>query len=455
MPPMARQPRPVPMVAHVTPDAVAVLLGVGVVRDGRWILSGVDWTIRPGERWVVLGPNGSGKTTLLEILSTYLYPSAGSVTILGERHGHTDVRLLRRRIGYASAHLARMLDTRLTALEAVVTARTAALHPGWDRFTLADVRRARDLLRSVGSEQFAGHMLGTLSEGERQRVQIARALMSRPELLLLDEVSAGLDLGARERIVRRLAALAADPASPVIVFVTHHVEEIPRHFTHALLLREGRPFELGPIDEALTEASLSGCFGLPVTLERRGGRFAARGADRHPGDSGRRSDTEPRRRVVVGADGRAKALRPIPPRRRIAALDAGLDAFGAGEYFEAHELLEPAWMGARDPLERDLYQGLIKVAAAGVHAWRRNPQGVRKNLEGARQRLAAVASDPALAGAVAQSDPLGPRRSPAALRSALARVDVAATLRWVEDALSRPSALPDPGDFRRAIRHGG
>ena len=454
MPPMARLQRPVPVDAHVTPDAVAVLSGVGVVRDGRWILSGIDWTVRPGERWVVLGPNGSGKTTLLEILSTYLYPSAGTVTILGERHGHTDVRLLRRRIGYASAHLARMLDNRLTALEAVVTARTAALHPWWDRFTPADVRRARDLLRGVGSEQFAGHTLGTLSEGERQRVQIARALMSRPELLLLDEVSAGLDLGARERLVRRLSALAADPASPVIVFVTHHVEEIPRHFTHALLLREGRPFALGPINEALTEATLSGCFELPITLERRGGRFVARGVDRRPAADGRRSDAEPRR-VVVGADGRAKALRPIPPRRRIAALDAGLSAFAAGEYFEAHELLEPAWMGTRDPVERDLYQGLIKLAAAGVHAWRRNPQGVRKNLEGARLRLAAVASAPALAGAAAPSDPPGARRSPAALGSALARVDVAATLRWVEDALSRPSGLPGPRDFRRAIRRRG
>jgi iron complex transport system ATP-binding protein len=421
---------------------------VGVVRDGRWILSGVDWTVRSGERWVVLGPNGSGKTTLLEILSTYLYPSAGTVTVLGERHGHTDVRLLRRRIGYASAHLARMLDNRLTALEAVVTARTAALHPGWDQFASADVRRARSLLRSVGSEQFAGHTLGTLSEGERQRVQIARALMSRPELLLLDEVSAGLDLGARERLVRRLTALAADPASPVIVFVTHHVEEIPRHFTHALLLREGRPFALGPIDEALTEASLSGCFGLPITLERRGGRFVARGVDR-------RSDRDLGRRVVVGPDGRAKALRPIPPPRRIAALDAGLDALVAGEYFEAHELLEPAWMGTRDPVERDLYQGLIKLAAAGVHAWRRNPEGVRKNLEGARLRLAAVASDPALPGAAAPSDPRGRRRSPATLGAALARVDVAATLRWVEAALSRPSGLPGPRDFGRAIRPGG
>jgi hypothetical protein len=133
-------------------------------------------------------------------------------------------------------------------------------------------------------------------------------------------------------------------------------------------------------------------------------------------------------------------------------LDAGLDAIAAGEYFEAHELLEPAWMGTRDPVERDLYQGLIKLAAAGVHAWRRNPQGVRKNLEGARLRLAAVASDPALAGAAALSDPHGARRSPAALGSALARVDVAATLRWVEEALLQPSGLPAPGDFRRAIR---
>jgi len=255
------------------------LEGVGLMRDGRAILADVDWTVGWNERWILLGANGSGKTTLLQVVSTYLHPSSGHVTVLGQVHGLSDMRELRRRIGYASAALARLLRPELTALEVVVTARVAALDPWWFTPVPADVERARSLLERMGCGSLAEQRLGTLSEGERQRVQIARALMNSPELLLLDEPSAGLDLGARELLVRQLSDLAADPKMPAIVFVTHHVEEIPRGFTHVLLLRGGRPLRAGPIEETLTAEALTACFGTPLHVHQRNGRYSAWGAE--------------------------------------------------------------------------------------------------------------------------------------------------------------------------------
>ncbi len=254
---------------------VAVLDDVSLTRDGRVILAGIDWTIRRGERWVILGPNGSGKTSLLQLVSAYLWPTRGSLRLLGEELGRCDVRTLRRRLGYASAALARLMHPELTALETVVTARYAALDPWWDTYTADDWERARGLLERMGCGPLAERPIGSLSEGERQRVQIARALAGGPDLLLLDEPTAGLDLTARERMLGQLAALAADAATPAIVFVTHHVEEVPRGFSHALLLREGRILAAGPIGETLTATWLSRCFGLPLELERRDGRFWA------------------------------------------------------------------------------------------------------------------------------------------------------------------------------------
>lgn len=258
------------------PPPVLALAGVTLVRDGRTLLDRVDWEVRAGERWVVLGPNGSGKTSLLRIASLYLHPSQGTVTVLGETLGRTDVRLLRRRIGVASAGFTDLLRPALPARDVVMTARYAALEPWWDSYDDEDRARAGAVLDRLGVGALADRPFGTLSSGERQRVLLARTLMTDPELLLLDEPTAGLDLGGREDLVAGLDALAADPATPPVVLVTHHVEEIPGRFTHALLLREGRVQAAGPLGAVVTDEALSACFGLDVVLERHGGRFSAR-----------------------------------------------------------------------------------------------------------------------------------------------------------------------------------
>jgi iron complex transport system ATP-binding protein len=252
-----------------------VLAGVGVDIEGRSILDGIDWTVRPGERWVVLGANGCGKTTLLRIAALYLHPSRGEVEVLGQRLGRTDVRRLRERIGLASAAMADLLRPALPARDVVMTARYAALEPWWHEYSEADRQRAVALLERMGCGGFADRPFGTLSSGERQRVQLARTLMADPELLLLDEPTAGLDLGGREELVARLTDLARDATTPPVVLVTHHVDEIPEGFTHALLLRDGRIVDRGPIEPTLSAASVSMCFGVPVQLERRAGRWFA------------------------------------------------------------------------------------------------------------------------------------------------------------------------------------
>ena len=251
------------------------LADVGLVRDGSTILQGIDWTVGEGERWIVLGANGSGKTTLVRIASLYLHPSSGTVEVLGEVLGRVDVRRHRRRIGVVSASFADLLRPGLTATEVVMTAKFAALEPWWHTYDDADRAKALELLGRFGCEALADHPFTTLSSGERQRVQLARTLMTDPDLLLLDEPTAGLDLGGREDLVQRLAALARDPATPATILVTHHVDEIPEGYDHVLLLRGGQVLAAGPIAEVLNSASLSDCFGLAVTLERRGGRWSA------------------------------------------------------------------------------------------------------------------------------------------------------------------------------------
>jgi iron complex transport system ATP-binding protein len=248
---------------------------VRVVRDGAVLLDDIDWVVQPDERWVVLGPNGSGKTTLLRVASLYLHPSRGSVAVDGEVLGHTDVRVLRTRIGLASPAFGDLLRRELTAEEVVMTARFAALEPWWHTYDDTDRAHARALLERFGVGHLADRAVGTASSGERQRVLLARAFAGRPALVLLDEPTAGLDLGGREDLVSRLGEAALDPAGPPTVLVTHHVEEIPRGTTHVLLLRDARITTAGPIDDVLDAEALSATFGVPLHLERRGARWSA------------------------------------------------------------------------------------------------------------------------------------------------------------------------------------
>ncbi len=258
------------------PDSVLQLKAVSLVRDDRTILDQVDWVVRPGERWVVLGRNGSGKTSLIRIASLYLHPSSGTVIVLGETLGRTDVRQLRTRIGLASPSLADQFRHELTPIDIVMTARHAALEPWWHTYDDTDRTRARELLTAMGCVAVADQRFGLLSSGERQRVLLARTLMTDPGLLLLDEPTAGLDLGGREELVGSLSSLALHPSTPPTVLVTHHVEEIPAGFTHALLLTGGRVQAQGPIESVLTADALSTCFGLPLELDHAAGRWSAR-----------------------------------------------------------------------------------------------------------------------------------------------------------------------------------
>jgi iron complex transport system ATP-binding protein len=249
---------------------------VDVVRGNALVLHAVSWRVDSGDRWAVLGPNGSGKTTMLQLASGYLHPTRGTVAVLGHQLGRVDVRQLRRRIGIVSAAVAKMLVPSLSATDIVMSARHAALEPWWHTYSDADRQRATDLLARAGFAAVADRAFGVLSEGERQQVLLARTLMADPDLLLLDEPAAGLDIAGRERLVARLSELAADPLSPPMVLVTHHVEEIPALFSHLLLLREGMVVASGPIGTVLTSANLSTCFGLALEVEGIRGRWACR-----------------------------------------------------------------------------------------------------------------------------------------------------------------------------------
>jgi len=242
------------------------------------VLCDVDWEVLPGQRWAVLGPNGAGKTTLLQLASGYLHPTRGSVEVLGQLLGRADVRALRQRIGVVSAAVARMLLPRLTAKEVVVSARHGALEPWWHSYTEADRARASCLLADAGYEDIQERPFEVLSEGERQQVLLARTLMADPELLLLDEPCAGLDVPGRERLLARLTSLAQSSPHLPMVMVTHHVEEVPAGFTHVLLLRRGRVVEAGPLPVALSSATISKCFGLPLELSRAGERWSCQAA---------------------------------------------------------------------------------------------------------------------------------------------------------------------------------
>jgi iron complex transport system ATP-binding protein len=257
-------------------DEVLRLRGVGVRREASMLLRNIDWTAHEDERWILIGPNGAGKTTLLQVASTTLFPTEGTVEVLGERLGEVDVFDLRPRIGIASASLAEKVPPGEKVIDLVLTASYAILGRWKEEYESSDVTRAVELLDALGCAHLIRRRFATLSEGERKRVQIARALMPDPELLLLDEPAAGLDLGGREDLVRRLSVLARDSKAPMMVLVTHHVEEVPDGFTHAMLLRRGSVLAAGPLSEVFTERNLSKCFGVPLEVEYRHSRWAAR-----------------------------------------------------------------------------------------------------------------------------------------------------------------------------------
>jgi iron complex transport system ATP-binding protein len=259
-------------------EPVARLEGVRVVRGDAVLLRDVTWQVNAGERWAVLGANGAGKTTLLQVAAGTIRPTGGRVELLGESLDDTDLDDLLPRVGWASAALADRLPPDERVLDVVLTASYATVRRGGETYDGVDEDRARNLLLQLGCRALVERRFGTLSEGERKRVQLARALMTDPELLLLDEPAAGLDLGGREALLHMLGRLAQDPQAPALVLVSHHVEEVPAGFTHALLLREGAVVAAGPIREVMRSSLVSACFGMPLLVFRRGDRYTARAA---------------------------------------------------------------------------------------------------------------------------------------------------------------------------------
>jgi iron complex transport system ATP-binding protein len=251
---------------------------VVVRRSSREIVDHLSWTVRDDERWVILGPNGAGKTTLLQLADTLMHPTSGIVRILGEQLGRSDVFELRPRIGFASSAMARQVPHEEAVLNVVMTAAYSVLGRWREDYDDIDERRALRVLAEWHLDHLADRTFGTLSDGEQKRVQIARAVMTDPELLLLDEPSASLDLGAREELLALLSGYAQAPTTPAMIMVTHHVEEIPVGFTHVLLLRDGQAVASGPLADTLTSDNLTETFGMPIVLTEADGRFAARAA---------------------------------------------------------------------------------------------------------------------------------------------------------------------------------
>jgi iron complex transport system ATP-binding protein len=259
----------------VHPDLVIAAEQVNVIRSGRHLLRELSWQVELDERWVILGPNGAGKTTLLNLAAGRAHPTSGTIHVLGERVGRTDLQELRTRVGFSTSALSERIPGGELVRDVVVTASWSVVGRFRESYDEQDVARAGSLLREWGMGALTEREYGTLSEGERKRTQIARALMTDPELLLLDEPAAGLDLGGREDLVSRLTRLAMDPEAPAIVLVTHHVEEIPPGFTHALLLRDGVAVASGQVRDVITSGNLSETFGMALKVSYGEGRYAA------------------------------------------------------------------------------------------------------------------------------------------------------------------------------------
>ena len=257
-------------------DYVLELRDVSVRRGDRIILGPITFAIKPTERWVVLGPNGAGKSTLLQILATRIFPTTGSVHLLDQEMGKVDLCELRTRIGICGALISDDIPSDEKVRDVVLTAAYAVLGRWNEAYDLWDESRAVALLTTFGVRDLADRAYGTLSEGERKRVQISRALMADPELLLLDEPAAGLDLGGREDLLRRFSIFASDPTAPASILVTHHIEEIPAGTTHAVLIKDGAIAVSGPIVNVITSEHISAIFELPITVVREGERFFAR-----------------------------------------------------------------------------------------------------------------------------------------------------------------------------------
>ncbi|MBV9320714.1 MAG: ABC transporter ATP-binding protein [Mycobacterium sp.] len=260
----------------VDPDLLIDFRDVSLRRGGRVLVGPVTWAVELDERWVIVGPNGAGKTSLLRIAAAAEHPSSGVAYVLGERLGRVATTELRARVGLSSSSLAQRIPGNEVVRDLVVSAGYAVLGRWRERYEDVDYDQAIDMLESLGAEHLADRIYDTLSEGERKRVLIARALMTDPELLLLDEPAAGLDLGGREELVARLADLAADPDAPAIVLVTHHVEEIPLGFSHCMLLSEGQTVAAGLMPDVLTAENLSAAFGQSMAVDVIDGRYFAR-----------------------------------------------------------------------------------------------------------------------------------------------------------------------------------
>ena len=251
---------------------------VTVIRDGNPILKSANWTVDAADRWVILGPNGAGKTTLLQLAAAQMHPSSGRVQILDDRLGRADVFELRPRIGFASSALSRKVPREERVIDVVLTAAYSVTGRWNESYEEVDIKRAQRVLGEWKLSHLEDRRFGDLSDGEQKRVQIARSVMTDPDLLLLDEPAASLDLGAREELVGLLGGFASADSSPAIVMVTHHVEEIPPGFSHAMLLAQGEITAAGVIDEVITSENLSDAFGLPLVVTNENRRFTARAA---------------------------------------------------------------------------------------------------------------------------------------------------------------------------------